>query len=335
MSSNYTPYRYYAEKDDPIPIPQGQPNPVPEKRKGRKKQYIAVITVLLLVIGASFAAIYYGVGGELYPKDDRVAVIYVQGTMLSGSVPGGFGYVTSEEISDYIQDAVEDDSVQAIVLRINSPGGSPAAAEEIVTEIKKAQEEGVPIVVSMGDVAASAAYYISAPTDMIYANPSTMTGSIGVIWTFQNLSAFYEEEGVEFHIAKSGEFKDMGGSWRGLSDDEKEYADSVIIEVYNSFVDEVATGRNLSRSDVKDLADGRIYTGAKAKSLGLVDDFGNMYDAIEMAGELGGIEGEPTVIYMNRPTLSRLLFGSDADSSQTVEQFAAYFEDNPFGKITA
>ena len=329
MSSNYTSYQHSIRSD---PVPQEQ---FPVKRKGRKRQYIAVIAILLLVIGASFAAIYYGAGGEFYTKDDRVAVIYVQGTMLSGSIPGGLGYVTSEEISDYIQDAVGDDSVQAIVLRINSPGGSPAAAEEIVTEIKKAQKEGVPIVVSMGDVAASAAYYISAPTDMIFANPSTMTGSIGVIWTFQNMSAFYDEEGVEFHVAKSGEFKDMGGPWRGLSDDEKEYADSVIIEVYNSFVDEVATGRNLSRSDVKDLADGRIYTGAKAKRLGLVDDFGNLYDAIEAAGELGGIDGEPTVIYMNRPTLAGLLFGSEAESSQTVEQFAAYFEDSPFGKITA
>lgn len=328
MSSNYTSYQHNLKND---PVPQ---DPFPIKRKGRKRHYVAVIAVLLLVIGASFAAIYYGAGGELYTKDDRVAVIYVQGTMLSGSIPGGLGFVTSEEISNHIQDAVEDDSVQAIVLRINSPGGSPAAAEEIVTEIKKAQDEGMPIVVSMGDVAASAAYYIAAPTDMIYANPSTMTGSIGVIWTFQNMSAFYEEEGVEFHVAKSGEFKDMGGSWRGLSDDEKEYADTVIIEVYNNFVDEVATGRNISRSDVKDLADGRIYTGTKAKSLGLVDNFGNMYDAIEKAGELGGIEGEPRVIYMNRPTLAGLLFGSEADS-QTMGQFAAYFEDNPFGKIEA
>ena len=332
MSSNYIPYHHYNEQENPIM--QEKSDPVPEKRKGRKRQYIAVITVLLLIIAASFAAIYYGAGGELYPKDDRVAVIYVQGTILSGSVPGGFGYVTSEEISDNIQEAVEDDSIQAIVLRINSPGGSPAAAEEIVAEIKKAQNEGVPIVVSMGDVAASAAYYISAPTDMIFANPSTMTGSIGVIWTFQNMSGFYDEEGIEFHIAKSGEFKDMGGSWRGLSDEEMEYADTVIIEVYNRFIDEVAIGRDMSRSDVKDVADGRIYTGAKAKNLGLIDNFGNMYDAIDAAGKLGGIDGTPTIVYMNRPTLSRLLFGSETDS-QTVESFAIYFEDNPFGKITA
>ncbi|HJH32050.1 MAG TPA: signal peptide peptidase SppA [Methanosarcinaceae archaeon] len=327
MISDYT-LSHHTMQDDPVPQEQ-----IP-KRKGRKKQYIAVVMILILVIGASFAAIYYSAGGEFYTKDDRVAVIYVQGTMLSGSIPGGLGYVTSEEISDYIQDAVEDESIRAIVLRINSPGGSPAAAEEIVAEIKKAQAEDVPIVVSMGDVAASAAYYISAPTDMIYANPSTMTGSIGVIWTFENMSGYYEEEGIEFHVAKSGEFKDMGGPWRGLSDDEKEYADTVIIEVYNRFVDEVASGRNMSRSDVKDLADGRIYTGAKAKNLGLVDDFGNMYDAIEMASELGGIDGEPTVIYMNKPTLSRLLFGSDTGSSQTIEKFVGYFEDNPFGKIT-
>ncbi|MGP8320740.1 MAG: signal peptide peptidase SppA [Methanosarcinaceae archaeon] len=327
MTSDYTPPNYTMQGD----IVSQEQKP---KKKGRKLQFIAVVVVLALIIVASFAAMYYTAGGNFYTKDDKVAVIYVQGTMVSGSIPGGFGYVTSEEISDSIQDAVEDESIQAIVLRINSPGGSPAAAEEIVIEIKKAQENGIPVVVSMGDVAASAAYYISAPADMIFANPSTMTGSIGVIWTFQNMSAYYEEEGIEFHIAKSGEFKDMGGPWRGLSDDEIEYADSVIIEVYDSFLDEVASGRNMSHSDVKDLADGRIYTGANAKSLGLVDDFGNLYDAIEKAAELGGMDGETAVIYMNRPTLSRLLFGSDADSSKTVEQFAGYFENNPFGKIT-
>ncbi|MGP8320089.1 MAG: signal peptide peptidase SppA [Methanosarcinaceae archaeon] len=327
MTSDYTTSNYTMQNDQ---VPKEQT----PKRKGRKKQYIAVVIILLLIIAASFAAMYQTAGGNFYTKNDRVAVIHVQGTMLSGSIPGGFGYVTSEEISDKIQDAVEDESIQAIVLRINSPGGSPAAAEEIVIEIKKAQEAGVPVVVSMGDVAASAAYYISAPADMIFANPSTMTGSIGVIWTFQNKSSYYEEEGIEFHVAKSGEFKDMGGPWRGLSDDEIEYADTVIIEVYNSFVDEVANGRNMSQSDVKDLADGRIYTGAKAKSLGLVDDFGNLYDAIEKAAELGDIDGEPIVIYMNRPTLSRLLFGSDADLSKTSNQFVRYFEDNPFGKIT-
>jgi protease-4 len=313
---------------------QHQP-PRPEK-KGRRGRYIAIFVILLLIIFASFAAIFQTFGGDLYPTGDKVAVIYVQGTMLTGSIPGGLGYVTSEEISDNIRKASEDENVRAIVLRINSGGGSPTASEEIVTEMKKAQEKGLPIVVSMGDVAASAAYYISAPADVILANPSTMTGSIGVIWMFQNMSKYYEEEGIEFHIAKSGEFKDMGGTWRGLTDEEKEYADTVIIEIYESFVDEVASGRNMSRSDVKDIADGRIYTGASAKKIGLVDDFGNLYDAIDLAAELGGIEGEPTVVYMNRPSLSRLLFGAEAESSdQSLLRFVSYFEENPFGKIVA
>ncbi|MCG7853993.1 MAG: signal peptide peptidase SppA, partial [Methanosarcinaceae archaeon] len=314
--------------------PQYQP-PRPEKKR-RMGRYIAILVFLLLIISVSFAAIFQTFGGDLYPAGDKVAVIYVQGTMLTGSIPGGLGYVTSEEISDNIRRASKDENVRAIVLRINSGGGSPTASEEIVREMKRAQEDGLPIVVSMGDVAASAAYYISAPADVILANPSTMTGSIGVIWTFQNMSKYYDEEGIEFHIAKSGEFKDMGGTWRGLTDEEKEYADTVIIEIYDNFVDEVASGRNMSRSDVKDIADGRIYTGASAKKIGLVDDFGNLYDAIDLAAELGGIEGEPTVVYMNRPSLSSLLFGAEAESlGQSLTRFVNYFEENPFGKIVA
>src|SRR5688572_23473979 len=129
-----------------------------------------------------------GAGGDLR-SSEKVAVIYVQGTILSGNVPTGLGYATSEEISENIRRAVADSGVKAIVLRINSPGGSPAAAQEIAGEIEKAREKGIPVVVSMGDLATSAAYYISAPTDYIIANPSTNTGSIGVIWVFQNKSA--------------------------------------------------------------------------------------------------------------------------------------------------
>jgi protease-4 len=186
----------------------------------------------------------------------------------------------------------------------------------------------------MGDLAASAAYYISAPADYIFANPSTNTGSIGVIWTFQNLSAYNNKEGIEYYIAKSGEFKDMGSTWRGLTNDEKEYADSVVMESYEDFVNEVSKGRNMSKSDVKNLADGRVYSGTRAKELGLVDGFGNLYDAIGKAGELAGIAGEPGVVYMNRASLSRLLLGSGSgNSSETARQFVSYFEESPYGKV--
>lgn len=307
-------------------------------KKSRKWQYIAIVAVLLLVIGSSFVVIYQAFSGGLYSSNDKIAVIYVQGTLLTSSVPGGLGYATSEDIVESIREATADENVKAIVLRVNSPGGSSTAGEEIYTEVERASESGVPVIVSMGDVAASAAYHISAPADLIVANPSTMTGSIGTIWMFENLSGYYEQEGVEYYIAKSGEFKDMGGSWRGLTDDEKEYANRVVAEVYGNFVDDVAESRGMSVGEVKDLADGRIYTGETARELGLVDEMGNFYYALDRAAELGGIEGEPTIVYMNRPTLSSLLFGSEAssgvDTSEAVDQFLSYYEESPYGHIT-
>ncbi|MEZ5335681.1 MAG: signal peptide peptidase SppA [Methanolobus sp.] len=313
--------------------PRKEPVSVPEK-KSRKWQYIAIVTALILIIGGTFAIIYGSINGELYSSNDKVAVIYVQGTLITSSIPGGLGYVSSEEVSDNIRKALKDEDVKAIVLRVNSGGGSSTAGEEIYTEVKKASDSGVPVIVSMGDVGASAAYHLSAPADLIVANPSTMTGSIGTIWTFQNLSGFYEGEGVEYYIVKSGEFKDMGGSWRGLSDDEKEYANKVVAEVYGNFVRDVAEGRDMSVSEVKSLADGRIYTGREAKELGLVDEFGNLYDAIDMAAEIGEIDGDPTIVYMNKPSISSLLFGSSSEASGTAtEEYLRYYEESPYGQI--
>ncbi|MCL7413703.1 MAG: signal peptide peptidase SppA [ANME-2 cluster archaeon] len=300
---------------------------------GRGLIYLIIVLGLLVVIGGSLIAIFGGFG-TLPMDSNKVAVIYIQGTMITGNLPGGLGYATSEEISKSIQDAANDDNVKAIVLRINSPGGSPAAAQEIVTEIKKAQEKK-PVVVSMGDVAASAAYYISAPADHIISNPDSITGSIGVIWMFEDRSDFYEEEGIDFYVAKSGEFKDMGGNWRELSDNEKQYSEEVVLEAFQRFVDEVARGRNMSQSDVKDLADGRVYTGSRAIELGLVDETGNLYDAIDVAAKLGGIKGVPTVSYANKPSWSRILFGGESNSGARAEEFLSYFYKSPFGRIIA
>lgn len=286
--------------------------------------YITAVFILLFVIAGSF---YIILGKDIGISKNRVEVIYVQGVMLTGSIPSGFGVVTSEEITKSLNEASEDEGVKAIVMRINSPGGSPASAEEIVAAMKRINK---PIVISMGDVAASAAYYISVPADRIIANPDTITGSIGVIWVFQNRSAFYEKDGTSFYISKSGELKDMGGDWRGLSDEEKRYADQTIAEAYGRFVKEVAEGRNLSLSKVKDLSDGRVYTGAKAKELGLVDEFGSLDDAIAVAASLGGIEGKPAVTYANKPSLSRLLFGEEKIEPSL---FTSYYFESPYGRL--
>ncbi|MFP4654687.1 MAG: signal peptide peptidase SppA [Methanohalobium sp.] len=308
------------------------------RTKGRKRQYLAIFLLLITVIGASFAVIAYTFDGDLYSTNDKVAVIHVQGTIITGSIPGGIEYATSEDVSSSIRKATNRNDVKSIVLRINSPGGSPSAAEEISREIERAKDKGIPVVVSMGDVATSAAYYISAPADVIMANPSTMTGSIGVVWTFQNKSEFYNDEGIEHEVIKSGEFKDMGAPWRGLTEDEEEYANEVVQEIYSNFVDHVSGERDLNRSIVEGISDGRIYTGIRAKELGLVDKFGNLYESINLAAELGDIKGEPDVVYMNKPSTSRLLFSSESKSdaiNQSQSDFAGYYENNPYGKIEA
>lgn len=289
--------------------------------------YIASVFILLLIIGGSFYLIFGG--KNLGISNNRVEVIYVQGELLTGSLPAGLGIATSEDITQSLKEAADDDRVKAIVMRINSPGGSPATSEEIISEMKKIKK---PIVVSMGDVAASGAYYISVPATRIIANPDTITGSIGVIWEFQNRSAFYTKDGTSFYISKSGAFKDMGADWRGLTDEEKRYADQTIAEAYSRFVKEVAEGRNLSLSKVKDVADGRVYTGAKAKELGLVDDLGNLDDAINVAALLGGIVGRPEVTYANKPSLSQLLFGGDESN---ISRITSYYYESPYGQMLA
>ena len=309
-------------------VPPVSPTPPPKGGSSRGFfVYIAIVLSLILIIGVSLAVIFGGVDLHgVYTDKDQVAVIYVQGIMITGGIPDGFGVSTSENVCKYLRLAADDNNVKAIVLRVNSPGGSVAASQEIKREIEKAKEKK-PVVISMGDVAASAAYHISASSDRIVANPGTITGSIGVIWVFENKSGYYDEEGIEHWVAKSGEFKDMGADWRNLTLDEQAYADEVVMEVFSMFVDDVAAGRNMTREEVLNLSDGRIYTGAAAMDLGLVDETGNMYDAIDIAAELGNITGEPTITYMNKPSLSQLLFGSEESMEDISRHTVPGFPD--------
>ncbi|MDI6903597.1 MAG: signal peptide peptidase SppA [Methanocellales archaeon] len=299
-----------------------------EKNSGKRAIKYLVIAVVLgaaLVLGLLVATETIR---DVRLVREEIAVIYVQGAMIAGNVPNEIGYATSEDICKNIRDATDELSVKAIVLRVNSPGGTPAAAQEIITEIKNAQEKGKPVVISMGDIATSGAYYISAPAERIVANPDTMTGSIGAIWVFVNRSEYYSDEGIDFYIAKSGEFKDMGADWRGLTEEEKEYADQIVMAVYERFVNEVAQSRNMSTYEVRKLADGRIYLGASAKNLGLIDELGNLHDAIDIAAKLGGIKGMPHVRYMNEPSLH---IGFDSESD--IRYHLRYLEENRYGQL--
>ena len=241
--------------------------------------------------------------------EDAVAIVRVEGIIISGRGPewpfAGTGNAYSQPIIERLRRAEDDPSVKAIVLRINSPGGGVVASDEIyrvLLEIKK------PFVVSMGDMAASGGYYISCPADSIVANPATLTGSIGVIATAPNYEALLDKIGIEMLVIKSGPMKDELSPYREPTSEEIEHWQAIVDEAYEQFVDIVAEGRNLPLEEARELADGRVYTGQQALELDLVDELGNLPEAIDLAAELGGIEGEPrTIEYERVPTLIEAL----------------------------
>jgi protease-4 len=239
--------------------------------------------------------------GPLSKGKDKIAVVYIDGQMVADKGSNNGDVACSGDIVKNLREATDDKDVKAIVLRVNTPGGTPVAAEEIISQINRTRATK-PIVVSMGDMATSAGYFVASNADRIVANPDTFTGSIGVIWVFKNKSKLYRDEGVNYYVAKSGNFKDLGSEWRGLSEDEKGYVQSIINESYSRFVTSVAKGRNLSVEYVREIADGRVYTGSKAKDMGLVDELGGLYDAVNLAANLAGVKGKPEIIYMNEKT---------------------------------
>lgn len=218
------------------------------------------------------------------PLRERVALIRVEGVILEASD-------VIEELKEYSNSPW----VKAIVLRIESPGGGVAPAQEIYEEIKKIKEKKK-VVVSMGSVAASGGYYISSPAHKIVANPGTLTGSIGVIMEIPNFEGLMKKIGVKTEVIKSGRHKDIVSIFKSMTPEERKIIQDVLDDVHNQFIKAVAEGRNIKVEEVRRLADGRIFTGKKAKDLGLVDELGNLEDAIRLAGEISGIKGEPRVI---------------------------------------
>jgi len=244
----------------------------------------------------------------LIPKlaGDKIAVISLSGTITtegSSLLPGFSGStITPDLVRDYLTKAEKDKAIKAIVLRIESPGGEIAPCQEILWEIERVKETK-PIVVSMGGTAASGGYYISTQANKIVALPTTMTGSIGVIYALPNIEGFLEKLGIQIEIFKGGEYKDMYQGLRELTPEEVEIMEQMIDEYYEQFIDVVAEGRELSKEEVRNLATGQIYTGTEAKELGLVDELGGLDTAIDFAAELAGIEA-PTVEYYHPPRLT-------------------------------
>ncbi|MCS6289740.1 MAG: signal peptide peptidase SppA [Nitrospira sp.] len=221
-----------------------------------------------------------------FSTQDRVALIRIEGVILDAQA-------TISELKQYSENPL----VKAIVLRIDSPGGGVVPSQEIHDAVKRVKNKSnKAVIASMGTVAASGGYYIAAATDRIIANPGTLTGSIGVIMEMANFEGLMKKVGVEGVVIKSGRFKDVGSPLRKMSDEERKLLQSVMDDVHHQFIQAVADGRSLEVSDVEPLADGRIYTGRQAKEARLVDELGDLDDAIHIAADIAGMEGEPKVV---------------------------------------
>ena len=239
---------------------------------------------------------------------NTVAVVPVQGEIAysQSNILGG-GVATPRSITDGIKQAEEDSAVSAIVLDVNSPGGSPVASEEIMNAVKNAKK---PVVVWISDIGASGAYLVASPADKIMASPSSIVGSIGVILSLTDLSGLYQKIGVNQYAIKAGEYKDMGASYRDLTPEEEQMLQEMVNQDYDYFIKQVAENRKLDLEYVRSIAEGKIYTGTQAKELKLVDETGDREKAIESAARLGGIKGEYEVVTITpTETLADILKG--------------------------
>jgi protease-4 len=219
----------------------------------------------------------------------RVAIVELEGVIL--------------EVDDIVRElkAYRDNpTVKAVVLRINSPGGVVAPTQELHDAVIRLRQAGKPVVASLGSVAASGGYYVAVACDQIYANPGTLTGSIGVIMQLANLEQLLKKVGVDYVVVKAGQFKDVGNVARAMTPDERRVMQALLDDVHGQFISAVADGRKLPREDVVRFADGRVFSGVQAKGLHMVDALGGLEDAVLAAAKLAGIPTPPSVIQPRR-----------------------------------
>ncbi|MCX6639577.1 MAG: signal peptide peptidase SppA [bacterium] len=269
------------------------------------------LLILLIFVACFFVALYL-IFGLFTPRSafdnlstgsgSRIALLQIVGPIYN-----------PQPILDQLNKIEDSDGIKALLLRLDTPGGGVAAAQEIYSKLVYLRDEKkIPIVASMGSVAASGGYYIAVGADTIIANPGTITGSIGVIADLFNYSKLAEKIGLQLDVIKSGKFKDTGNPYRQITGEEREYLQGLIDDSYHQFVETVARERNMKVEDVELLADGRVYTGRQAKESGLIDLLGGYDDAVKLAAGLGGIKGKPRVVELKKDkklTLYDLLFG--------------------------
>mmetsp|Transcript_587 Transcript_587/g.392 ORF Transcript_587/g.392 Transcript_587/m.392 type:complete len:302 (-) Transcript_587:807-1712(-) len=271
----------------------------------RRHPYLFFILMFISVVSFVFISILcvvaftiksFNPSKSLASGCQKIGIIEVDGMILN-----------SDSLVNSIKNFREEESIKAIVLRINSPGGEVGASQEIYKEIKKTVKEKS-VIASLGSVAASGGYYIASCASEIVANPGTITGSIGVIMGYTNFEKFFKKIGFKPVVIKSGEYKDIGSPVREITEKERAFLEEFVKNIHLQFITAVAEGRSLDLPYVKKLADGKIYSGEEAKKLGLLDSLGNLEDAIELAGIKAGIKGKIEIVYAKKKKLSFLKY---------------------------
>ncbi|MBE0417771.1 MAG: signal peptide peptidase SppA [Coriobacteriia bacterium] len=297
------------EPADPASLADAPADPAPRAdaaarpSSGAKVALVLGGLALLALMGAcGLCALAFFAGDGLGGRADAVALIHLDGVIAGTG--GGTDTSTPEEIISALKDAEDDPRVKAILLRIDSPGGTVAASQEIATAVAAVEK---PVVASIGDVGASGAYMVASQCDEIVASPTSSVGSIGVVMQVPNLEGLMEKVGVDVVVLTKGELKDVGSPFRELSDEERELIDEQMGIAYDQFIALVAEGRDLPVARVREMATGWVWMGVEAERMGLVDTLGNYTVAVERAAELGGIEGEPDVLDFDAPQLPALL----------------------------
>lgn len=287
-----------------------------------RKKWVALLFVLVIFLAGLFVELLAGSYDELadnpgFSWDEnvvsgsgtgKIVQLFVSG-VISGEQNTTGVPPMSQLLTEQLRRVEEDESVKAVVLRIDSPGGEVVATDELHARISRLKQvRHIPIVISMGSTAASGGYYLATTGDAIFANPNTLTGSLGVIFNLFNYSEAANKLGVRQFAIKSGRFKDIGSPARPLTDPERQIFQTLVNESYNKFVDVIVKGRNLSRQRVLEIADGRVYSGEQAKRLGLIDQFGDLEEATRYALSLSGVSEALVVRYTDQLSLSKLLF---------------------------
>ena len=298
------------------------------------------LVVLILAVETGGPSASSAVYEEEYVSGEgptKIAVVPVEGEIASAdsTVAGTQPTATPEGLADALQQAKDDESVAAVVLEVNSPGGGVTASDEMhqsILDFKRSS--GKPVVVSMGDTAASGGYYISTAADKIVANETTLTGSLGVFIPLLNFSEAAQKYGVTQEYIKSGKFKTMGSSWNDLTPEERKIFQSIVNEEYDRFVQVIVEGRGLPEERVREIADGRIYSGEQAKELGLVDSFGSLDEAAEISRNLANVEEATVVRYVQSPTFVQTLLARlappEPESSHIMDETGLDLETKPY-----